>query len=319
MPDALKNIYSNHFIEQLSRHIQLVIESFDTRQFKKHIFSREWESMELKQRMRHIALTLQKQLAPSFPESLAQIVSIVKHLETNGVKGGFEYMFFPDFIEQFGLEFPDQSLKAFESITPFASCEFAIRPFIKLYTARSMKQMLKWSKHKNHHIRRLSSEGCRPRLPWAMAIEAFKKDPSPILQVLENLKNDPSEYVRRSVANNLNDIAKDHPAIVAGIVQQWKGLSKETDWIIRHGSRTLLKKADPAAYALFGLSGIHTAAIKNFLAKPKTIAIGETLHFSFDVILAGETSKLRIDFAVYYLKSAGRLARKIFRITENVF
>ena len=89
MPDALKNIYSNHFIEQLSRHIKLVIESFDTRQFKKHIFSREWESMELKQRMRHIALTLQKQLAPSFPEILAQIVSIVKHLETNGVKGGF--------------------------------------------------------------------------------------------------------------------------------------------------------------------------------------------------------------------------------------
>ncbi|MGY0037975.1 DNA alkylation repair protein [Pedobacter sp. NJ-S-72] len=127
-------------------------------------------------------------------------------------------------------------------ITQFISCEFAVRPFLAKYGGQMMIRMEKWSLHESHKVRRLASEGSRSRLPWAMAVPGLKKDPSPILPILENLKNDPSEWVRKSVANNLNDISKDHPEIVIAIANRWKGLSKETDAIIKHGCRSLLKQ-----------------------------------------------------------------------------
>ena len=137
--------------------------------------------------------------------------------------GGLEHMFIPDYIEVYGIDHFDLSMKAFETVTQFVSCEFAVRPFFIRYGNQMVNQMKIWSRHKNESVRRLSSEGSRPRLPWAMAIPALKKDPSPILPILENLKNDPSEDVRRSVANNINDIAKDHPDIVMKLGQRLEG------------------------------------------------------------------------------------------------
>ena len=103
-------------------------------------------------------------------------------------------------------------------------------------------------------VRRLASEGCRPRLPWAMALPNLKENPAPIIPILENLKNDPARFVRLSVANNLNDIAKDNPEIVIDLVKKWKGESKEVDWIIKHGCRTLLKQGNPEVMELFGFN-----------------------------------------------------------------
>ncbi len=320
MADALKEIYSKVFISHLAKNCAEIIPTFNALSFSKFVFNKEWESKELKQRMRHIATALHDQLHPDFRKSIPQILTIITHLKSKNIPSGFEYMFFPDYVEQYGLEFPSESLNAIEEITTYASCEFAIRPFIKADPKKVMKQMLKWSNHKNLHVRRFSSEGCRPRLPWAMALQHLKKDPAPILPILENLKSDTSEYVRRSVANNLNDIAKDHPSLVSSIVKKWQGLSKETDWIIRHGSRTLLKKADVEIYSIFGLSGTHDATVSNFKLKPKKIQLGETLHFSFDLTNTATTqAKLRIDFAVYYMKSSGSQNRKLFRISENIY
>jgi 3-methyladenine DNA glycosylase AlkC len=320
MADALKDIYSKKFITQFAQQCSEIIPSFNPLAFSRFIFNTEWESKALKQRMSHIATAIHVQLDTDYRKSIKQLLQIIDHLKSKNIQSGFEYLFFPDFVEQYGQEHPDQSLIAIEKITAFSSCEFAIRPFIKTHPEKVMKQMLKWSTHKNLHVRRLSSEGCRPRLPWAMALQDLKKDPAPILPILENLKSDSSEYVRRSVANNLNDIAKDHPAIVSSIVKKWQGLSKETDWIVRHGSRTLLKKADAEIYSLFGLSGTHTASINNFKIKPKTISLGGILHFSFDLINGGQVpAKLRIDFAVYYMKSSGSQNRKLFRISENLY
>ena len=206
-----------------------------------------------------------------------------------------------------------------ETVTQFISCEFAIRPFLIKYPDEVMAQMLKWSKHPHHHVRRFSSEGCRPRLPWAMAIPHLKKDPSPILPILENLKNDESLFVRKSVANNLNDIAKDHPDVVVQLANEWKGVSKETDWIIKHGCRTLLKKAHPSAYKMFGLNGAATAEIVNFKISNKKLKIGERLRFSFDLKTGKKASKLRLEYAVYYAKASGKQSRKIFQITEKLY
>ena len=144
-----------------------------------------------------------------------------------------------------------------------------------------MQQMYVWSKHQHPMVRRLASEGSRPRLPWAMGVPTLKKDPTPILTILETLKNDPSETVRRSVANNLNDIAKEHPDIVLKIMQKWQNISPETDWVIRHGSRTLLKRANMKALQSFGFQEVTTVEVLNLAIKNDTLSIGETLTFSF--------------------------------------
>ena len=319
MPEPLKNLYNPSFFAQLAGNVQQVIPSFDKKIFLKRIFNNEWEGKELKQRMRHIASVLKEHLRGNYKEQVAFIIRIIEQLKMNGVKGGFEYMFFPDFIEQYGSDDLKTSLKAIETVTQFISCEFAIRPFLTKYQDEVMVQMLRWSKHPHHHVRRFSSEGCRPRLPWAMAIPGLKKDPSPIIPILENLKNDESLFVRKSVANNLNDIAKDHPEIVIQLMKKWKGASKETDWIIRHGCRTLLKKAHPSAYNIFGLDGTTASEILNFKLNKNKIKIGEKLAFSFELKTEKKYSKLRLEYAVYYAKANNKQSRKIFQIMENTF
>lgn len=163
-------------------------------------------------------------------------------------------MFFPDYIERFGMEDYAVAVGTMERLTAFTSCEFAVRPFIKKHEGQMLEQMLGWSEHSSHHVRRLASEGSRPRLPWAMALPKLKKDPSPILPILENLKVDSSEYVRRSVANNLNDISKDNPDVALSVFRDWIGHSPETNRIVKHGCRTLLKQGVPEAMELFGFS-----------------------------------------------------------------
>ena len=180
--------------------------------------------------------------------------------------------------------------------------------------------MFAWSKHKNHHVRRLASEGSRPRLPWAMAIPELKRNPKLILPLLENLKRDLSEYVRRSVANNLNDIAKDHPSMIIEIANKWSGISNETDAIIKHGSRTLLKQGNIEILKHFGLSNnskLEVSALKIITPKVKT---GNDLLFSFSVKNGSNKEQLiRLEYAIHYLRQNGQLSKKVFKISERTF
>jgi len=317
MPEPLKNIYNPLFFEGLTEVLKTVLPRFKKQAFINQVIDAGWEEKELKQRMRHISTVLVNYLPNDFSEQVACTVRIIEQLESRGIKGGFEYMFLPDLVEQCGLDHLHLSLRAMERITQFASCEFAVRPFLSKYPEQVMQQMLRWSKHPHHHVRRFASEGCRPRLPWAMAIPGLKNDPSPIIPVLENLKTDDSLFVRKSVANNLNDIAKDHPGLVAGLVKSWKGKSRETDWIIRHGCRTLLKKADPAIYEIFGLNGSSECKITGLKLNRINIKLGETLPFSFQLKTGRHPANLRIEYAVYYLKANGSHSRKIFQLTQK--
>jgi 3-methyladenine DNA glycosylase AlkC len=263
---------------------------------------------------------LNKHLPGNFKQQADWIMKLIERIRTKGVSSSFPYIFFPDFIEQFGLQDIRTSLHAMEQITQFVSCEFAIRPFLLNDRELVMKQMLTWSRHPSEHVRRFASEGCRPRLPWAVAIPQFKKDPSPILPILENLKSDESLFVRKSVANNLNDIAKDNPKIVMQLAKKWKGTSKETDWIIKHGSRTLLKKADPAAYQLFGLNGGVDCVVSNLKLNKARLRIGDQLNFSFDLdTKSKKNGRLRIEYVIYYVKSSGRQHKKLFKLAENSY
>jgi 3-methyladenine DNA glycosylase AlkC len=320
MPEPLKNIFNPIFFEHFTETIKQRLPDFNDQHFIYRIFDIHWEKRELKQRIRHIATTLKDYLPGHYRDQVKIITGLIDDLKNNGTKGGFEYIFFPDFIEQFGQDDLNTSLEAMEQITQFISCEFAIRPFLIKYPDEVMDQMMKWSKHPHPHVRRFSSEGCRPRLPWAMAIPQLKKDPSPVLRILNNLRNDTSLFVRKSVANHLNDIAKDHPSVVIEIANQWKGESKETDWIIRHGCRTLLKKADAKIYSLYDLDPVSNCKIINFKLSKKRISQDERLQFSFDLESAKkQTAKLRIEYAIYYLKSNGKQNKKIFQLSENNF
>jgi 3-methyladenine DNA glycosylase AlkC len=319
--EPLKNIYNDHFFRSMIRVVMAVVPGFNKNDFIAAIHEGEWQQLELKQRIRHISTTLGKYLPGNYHEQVATICAILNYLQHEPVRqNSFPWLFLPDFLEVYGLDDMKTSLDAMEVITAYISCEFAVRPFLLADPDVVMKKMMKWSKNANENVRRFSSEGCRPRLPWGKAIPSFKKDPSPIIPLLANLMDDPSEFVRKSVANNINDIAKDHPDIVLGIIKKWKGKSKNTDWILRHGARTLLRKADPGIYQQFGLSGRHDCELSKFTLSKKSISLGKSLDLEFSLNNKATVKQLfRVELGVYYMKSGGSTTRKLFKITENTF
>lgn len=318
MSYLLKDIYSPAFYNSFAEVLKGVIPQFDSKKFNSLIFDTEWKNRELKDRMKHTTFVLHSFFPDDFPKAAKLIMTIINRLKTKGLtENSLEFMFFPDYIETYGINYFDTSAEAIEIVTQFTSCEFAVRPFIIRYGNKMTTQMLRWSLHKSHHVRRLASEGSRPRLPWAIALPELKKNPQPVLPILENLKQDSSEYVRRSVANNLNDIAKDNPAIVIQIAKKWKGISKETDAIIKHGCRTLLKKGDPEILKYYKL---HNAdiSITGFKIKSPTIKIGDYLAFSFSLINNEKKEKtIRLEYAIHYLLQNGSHYKKVFKISER--
>ena len=311
MPEPLKNRYNRQFIKALSTEIKKHYRAFDVAGFTSSIFNKDWKNEELKQRMRHITQSLHQYLPSDYDQALA----ILKPASSKF--SGFEPMFFPDYVECYGLDEYRESMLALETFTKYSSSEFAVRPFIIRYEKKMMTQMKKWSASNNHHVRRLSSEGCRPRLPWAMALPKYKADPEPVLNILESLLDDDSEYVRRSVANNLNDISKDHPDKVLEIIRLNLGRSEKTDRLLKHACRTLLKQGDSKALKLFGYpSPTHVTVRK--LSIQKSTLIGDTLSFSFSLHSNDRNlGKIRIEYGIDFMKANGKRLRKVFKISES--
>ncbi|NOY66796.1 MAG: DNA alkylation repair protein [Gammaproteobacteria bacterium] len=311
MPEAIKNCFNKTFIQSLTAGIQSHYPEFNAKKFNKAVFNKDWEQKELKQRMRHISISLREHL----PDNYKKAIGILK--KTSRKTGGFEAMVFPDFVEAYGLDHYDESIKALEFFTRHASSEFAIRPFIIKYKTRTMKQMHQWVSSSNHHVRRLASEGCRPRLPWAMALPEFKQNPKPVIKILTRLRNDNSEYVRRSVANSLNDISKDHPELILQIARQWLGRNNETNRLVKHACRTLLKKGHPEILSLFGYEKPDHITI-NQLENTHKLPIGDDLLFSFSINSKKKLlGKLRIEYAIDFTLANNKLSRKVFKITEG--
>ena len=321
MAEPLKNLYNKTFFNAFTSSCEQVIPGFNTDQYLKEIYDQAWEQRELKERMRHVTATLKNQLPEDYPKALEYVLKLVPILRESGLKGeALGFASIPDFVEMYGQGYPDLAIKAFEQITPLVTCEFAVRPFLIQYQDKMMEQMLRWSKHENHLLRRFCSEGCRPRLPWAMALPALKKDPSPILPILENLKDDESEFVRKSVANNLNDISKDHPELVIKIAKKWIGKSTNTDWIIKHACRTLLKQGNAAVMKMFGYGSTKNISISDFSVTTPEVRIGDYLEFNFILKNGNSTSrKIRLEYGLYYLRANGSLSKKVFKISEKKY
>jgi 3-methyladenine DNA glycosylase AlkC len=318
MADALKDMYNLAFLQGFAKKVHSAYKRFDEQSFVEKVMQGNWVDLALKQRMRRITLTLGEHLPPSFSEALAILYAI------DDTCNGFPYLFFPDFVEVYGesSEHWELAMGALERFTARSSAEFAVRPFILRDPERMMRQMSVWADHPNEHVRRLASEGCRPRLPWGQALAIFKQNPAPVLGILEKLKADPSLYVRKSVANNLNDIAKDHPAIVLETAARWKGANPDTDWIVRHGCRTLIRQATPEVLALFGYAVAQDddpiADYAVILAEPTELMIGENCELRYEVhVRQGEPVHLRIEYGIDFVKAGGKQSRKLFLLSDR--
>jgi len=317
MADLLKNIYNLEYLKNIAEDFQKVYSKFSIDEFLKSTMDETWDDLELKGRMRQITLNLGKFLPSDYSEAIDVIDKVVGNY--GSWLEGFS-LFFPDFVEVYGLDDEnfDISVAALERYTSVASAEFAVRPFIIKYEERMMAVMYEWSKSENEDVRRLASEGCRPALPWAQALPKFKKDPAPILPILERLKTDSSVWVRKSVANNLNDISKTCPELAAKLAKDWYGKDERTDWIVKHGCRTLLKKGNRDVLAIFGFGDAEAVDADGFSLVADSVAIGGDITFSFEVLVKAAT-KVRLEYGIDYVKSGGKRNRKIFQISEISF
>jgi 3-methyladenine DNA glycosylase AlkC len=333
MAEPFKNMWNAHFFAGFTKALQCVLDDFDERKFLSQTIDDEWDNKELIQRGMHITTTLKDFLPPDYKNAIAKILELINHikktpywlaltqLKDTQYSLSLEYAFLPGFVEQYGLDDYQTSVDAIEEITQFTSCEGAVRPFIVRYPEEMMEQMFVWSKHNSPWVRRLSSEGCRPRLPWTMALTKLKENPAPIIPILENLKNDTDFFVRKSVANNLNDISKDNPETVIDLIKKWQGKSKNTDWIIKHGSRTLLKQGHAEVMEIFGFGSIiKNIQIEDFQILTPKVKLGKSLEFSFKLLNLNSTkANIRLEYGVYYQKANGTLSKKVYKISEKEY
>ena len=212
----------------------------------------------------------------------------------------------------------DDGLELLAELTPRLSAEFAIRRFLAADLDRALAKILPWTGSGDEHVRRLASEGTRPFLPWAVRVAALTSSPEKTVPILDALRTDPSEYVRRSVANHLNDLSRHNPGLVVQTAARWlERPDTNTAWVVRHGLRTLVKRADPGALALMGFSDA-TVRVSPITVADETIVLPGSLDFSFTVANEGDTAaRLAIDYVVSYVKSSGALAEKVFKLSTR--
>lgn len=317
----LKEVYDNEFVNRLAKTLAVIDKKFDQKKFLANFQKKDWDEKPLKQRMRAITLVINQSLsAQKYHEKILVLKEAAQQIPKDK-KSNLALIIFPDFVEVFGLDDFAISISALEFFTEFGSSEFAVRQFIKRDEKRALSFFAKWSKSKNHHVRRLASEGCRPRLPWGEALQNFKKNPTAILAILENLKFDQSIYVRKSVANNLNDISKDHPQIVLDLLKKWHQ-EKVDPSLIKHALRGLLKKGDQTALKIIGVETANLSKnfiIQSFALQKAEIRISENLVFDFVLENRALNTKIRLEYAVYFLKKNGIHSKKIFQITTKNF
>jgi 3-methyladenine DNA glycosylase AlkC len=233
---------------------------------------------------------------------------------------GFYVMAVNAYVAEYGLDDPEAALPALREMTKRFSAEFAIRPFLDRHPDLTLKTLHAWARDPHPQVRRLASEGSRPRLPWGMRLQKFVKDPRPVLQILEALKEDPELFVRRSVANNLNDIAKDHADLVVGVLRRWRGSRKpETKWLVKHALRTLLKKGHPEALELLGYARNARVKVERLVVSPGRVKVGDSVTFRFQVRSRAATAQaLMIDYVMHHRKANGATRPKVFKLTAKV-
>ncbi len=325
MAEPLKNLFNAEVITRMADHLAR-IEGVDRGRFLALALD-GLDELEMMQRSAQIAGALGTALPGDFlvalrgltgllhPETEAELDTLA--LDERGLRG-WSLVPVGAYVAENGLGYPEESLAFLREMTMRFSAEFAVRPFFRDHTALTLVHATRWAEDANHHVRRLASEGSRPRLPWGLRLGVFVEDPSPLVPILERLRDDPSEYVRRSVANNLNDIAKDHPGLVTGIARNWlRDAPPERAKLVKHACRTLIKAGDPEALSVFGYGAPD--GLQARLRCDAEVALGGALEGSAEITNGNAHALLvLIDLVLWFRKADGRLAPKVFKWTETV-
>ena len=251
----MKNLLNETAVQHIADCFSAVDKNFNHPEFCQQALQ-GLNTLELKQRVNHIIEVLHRFLPSDFQQTselLKLLPKVWQQQDPNKQVSNFAAWPVIDYASVYGLAHPQQSLEVLKTLTPLFSAEFAIRAFIIDHSEYCHSQFKLWVKDDSEHVRRLVSEGTRPRLPWGLQLKRYMADPSPNIPLLAALKDDPSLYVRRSVANHLNDISKDNPDKLLEICQAWHvNASKHVLWIIKHATRSLVKAGDAQILSLLG-------------------------------------------------------------------
>lgn len=318
MAAELKHCLNPQTLLSLSQQLHGVYPQFDQSRFL-HLAQTGLEPLALMARGAHIAHALQACLPKEYPEAIevlqASLGPALTATENNGL-APFFYLPHSFFISQFGLQHPEVSLSASQALTQRFTAEFCLRPFLQQHCRYTLQQLALWVHHPSEHVRRCASEATRPRLPWAMRLPAFQQDPSPLLPLLEALKDDPSRYVQRSVANHLNDIGKDHPQLLFRLAENWQtGASPQREWVIKHALRYAIKAGHPQALALQGCGQAPCVQLDGFQLSTPRPCIGQRLTLGFQLhSTALHSQTLMVDLSIGFMKANGQTREKVFKL-----
>lgn len=313
-------LFNKDKIIYLSKIIKNTYDDFNDELFIEESY-KKFIVLELKQRIFHIRDLLYNFLPRDYEIAINIILkSLPEELNPDNTDNDFwDFIFAPfwEYVAKYWCNnrYLTLSFKALEEITKRFTVEWPIRSFLNNFEKETLKQMIIWSKSKNYHTRRLSSEWSRPKLPWAEKVKLNYKETE---QILDNLYFDNTRYVTRSVANHLNDISKIDPDFVLYLLNKWKKESKqdkkEFDFIIKHSLRTLIKLWNKNALNYLWISWWKISDIKLEIKNPK-VKLGEKL--SFEIFFKSLNNQdIVIDYIVYFLNSKGWFNKKVFKLKK---
>ncbi len=318
--EPFKNAFNAGSISALAERIVQVHPAFDVDAFR-GAAGRGIDQLELKARVDQIAHAVRAHLPEHVPTALDILVATLGDPFDPEVpnSGSFQVWPLTRFVAHHGTDHPTESLAALHAMTQRFTGEFALRPLLRLHPELTLRTLHEWTSDPAEHVRRLVSEGTRTRLPWGERLEAFIADPSPVLPLLEALRSDPAEYVRRSVANNLNDLSKDHVELVLQTTRRWSQETADPNRkrLVRHALRTLIKEGHPEAMEVIGFSADVPIEVADWGASER-VALGESLEISVSLHNPSrEDAPVLLDLQVHLVRANGSRTAKVFKWTTR--
>jgi 3-methyladenine DNA glycosylase AlkC len=320
MADQLKTFFSPALVRRLAGDLARVHPAFPAKAFIRQACA-GLEALELLDRGRHISRALATHLPEEYPDAIAVLLRSLgaEHATDELIGAGmapFYYLPHTLFVAERGLEHFDLSMQAQHELTRRFSAESSVRPYIARDSERAFGFFRRWAREANAHVRRLVSEGTRLRLPWAGRVAWLDQNPERVLELLELLKDDPTTLVRRSVANNLNDLGKVRPELLHRTCAAWlEGASPERRALVEHALRSAVKRGEAGALKLLGYGKKAAVSIEAVKFEPRRAKIGDRVRVSF--VLASKSraaQDLLVDLAVHFVKADGRAAPKVFKL-----
>lgn len=312
---AFKDWFDREAAKALAAQVRGAWPEFDARAFVRRA-TRDLNELEMAGRVNQFAASLREGLPPTIPRALQVLTRSLPPAMENceAITDGWLQWPVGQFIADYATDHVEPAMRAMVALTKRFSSEFAVRPFVEADPAGMGARLLDLTGDANPHVRRWCSEGMRTRLPWGRKLHALIDDPAPIWPILEALRDDPERYVQRSVANNLNDLSKDHPKAVIARCKAWqRGATQARSWTMRHALRTLVKAGDPAALALTGF-GPPRSLRASLGCAPTAIGIGESVVLELELTThARSAQSLAVDYVVHYVRTRGKTSEKVFK------